>query len=93
MYDRDFNGFADGIITLLYKKGDRNNIKNYRPITLLNNDYKILGKIITNRMKEVAGDAIQSLQAYGIPGRDIADLIMTVQGCVRALEEEGFFFN
>lgn len=31
-----------GVITLLYKKGDRNLLKNWRPITLLNVDYKIL---------------------------------------------------
>ena len=33
-----------GVIILLYKQGERNEIKKYRPITLLNNDYKIIAK-------------------------------------------------
>lgn len=30
----------DGVVTLIFKKGDPTEIKNYRPITLLNVDYK-----------------------------------------------------
>ncbi|KAK6186748.1 hypothetical protein SNE40_006025 [Patella caerulea] len=41
-----------GMITLIYKdKGDRRNLKNYRPITLLNTDYKILSKCLSIRLK------------------------------------------
>ena len=83
-------GFAQGIITLLYKNiGSREDIKNYRPISLLNTDYKILAKIIANRLKEVAGDVVTSLQAYGIPGRDISDAVLTIQAAVRGMGEEG----
>eukprot|EP00965_Chrysotila_dentata_P006225 202999-Pleurochrysis_carterae.AAC.3 len=39
-------GFADGIISILYKKAAREDIRNYRPITLLNTDYKITTRII-----------------------------------------------
>lgn len=84
-------GFSAGVITLIYKKGDKRDIKNYRPITLLNTDYKILAKIIANRMKEVAGDAVRSLQAYGIPSRDITDSIIMIQAAIRAMGKEGGF--
>jgi len=33
-----------GIISLLYKGGERENIKNWRPLTVLNCDYKLLPK-------------------------------------------------
>ena len=39
-------------ITLIPKNGqDLTNVKNYRPISLLNSDYKILSKILTSRLK------------------------------------------
>ena len=35
-----------GMITHLFKKGEREDIRNWRPITLLNVDYKIISKIL-----------------------------------------------
>ena len=34
------------ILTLLYKKGEREDISNWRPISLLNADYKIITKVL-----------------------------------------------
>ena len=31
-----------GVLSLLYKKGDPENLENWRPISLLNTDYKII---------------------------------------------------
>ena len=39
-----------GLITLLFKRGDRLEMKNWRPITLLCVDYKIASKAIANRL-------------------------------------------
>ena len=43
-----------GIITLLPKNNKpKDNIKNWRPITLLNVEYKLLADVLANRMKKV----------------------------------------
>ena len=43
-----------GLLTLIPKKGkDSRYIKNLRPLTLLNNDYKILAKVFATRLKKV----------------------------------------
>ena len=45
--------FKLGIITLIFKnKGSPDEIKNWRPISLLNLDYKILTKTFTLRLKQ-----------------------------------------
>ena len=44
-----YDGFSDGYVATLYKKGDRTDPHNDRPITLLNGDYKILTRILVKR--------------------------------------------
>ena len=83
------DAFSQGIITLIYKnKRGKEQIQNYRPISLLNVDYKILSKILANRIKEVVGSIINHSQAYSIPGRDLADTIGTVRDLVSVMNSQ-----
>ena len=51
------------VITLIEKKGkDRCFIENWRPISLLNVDAKIMSKVIAARIKEVLANVIHSNQ-------------------------------
>lgn len=45
--------FVDGILVLVKKKGDDQSAHSYRPISLLNSDYKILSRILKQRMENV----------------------------------------
>lgn len=62
-----------GVISLLFKKGRRTQLKNWRPITLLTTDYKILSKALANRLHEVLPLIIHSDQTASIRGRTISD--------------------
>ena len=59
------------ILTLLYKKGDRRQLQNWRPISLLCCDYKIITKLLANRLKLVLSTLLSPRQAAGVPGRQI----------------------
>ena len=64
----------EGDIILIYKKKDPKDIRNYRPITLLNTDYKILTKILAAKLKRVCEASISHPQKGFVPGRQITDL-------------------
>ncbi|KAJ7601953.1 Endonuclease/exonuclease/phosphatase, partial [Mycena polygramma] len=42
--------FTEGWMAPFYKKNDRNDISNYRPITLLNTDYKLFTKVLAIKL-------------------------------------------
>ncbi|KAL6483834.1 hypothetical protein MHYP_G00087060 [Metynnis hypsauchen] len=55
------------VLTLLPKKGDLHELKNWRPVSLLCCDYKLLSKVLAVRLKEVVGQIIHPDQTYCIP--------------------------
>jgi len=71
--------FSEGWICPLYKKKDRRDIANYRPITLLNSDYKLFTRILTLRLAHSAPSIIHENQAGFIPGRLITNQIRLTQ--------------
>ena len=66
-----------GVISLL-PKGDKNPfyLKNWRPLTLLNLDYKILAKMMAARMKQVLPDIIGTQQTGFMENRQISENIV-----------------
>ena len=68
-----------GILTLLYKKGDKTALSNWRPISLLNTDYKILAHVLANRLKKVINNLISTDQSGCLKGRHIGFNIRLIQ--------------
>jgi hypothetical protein len=56
-------------IKLIPKKGDLTQIKNWRPISLLSNFYKIISRAINARLKVVAPRILSRAQKGFVPGR------------------------
>ena len=70
------------MITLLYKKGDQLDTKNWHPISLLCTDYKILAKVLTNRLVAVISSVVGPEQVCGVPSRLSSENIRLIKDAV-----------
>ena len=77
-----------GIIILLYKKGDRLQTKNWRPISLLNVDYKIATRAVAGRLLAVIGSVVSPDQTCGVPGRTISENLGLLRDIIEYAEME-----
>ena len=76
-----------GTITLIHKGKnlDRNDLSNYRPITLTNTDYKIITKAMAYRLQNVTQEVVDEDQVGFIRGRNIATHIRMIDDIVNKL--------
>jgi len=54
----------------------------YRPITLLNADYKLLTRIIAHRLQQWLTKALHPSQYCGMRGRTMLDALTTVRDAI-----------
>jgi hypothetical protein len=84
---------TEGTIALIYKnKGDPRDMRNYRPITLFQVDYKIYAKILVARLKKKITNIISPAQLGFVPGRVLTEathLLKLIQAYLDENEEEG----
>lgn len=79
-----------GLITLIPKKGiDRHQLTNWRPITLLNSDFKILSKALAARIQSCITEVVGSDQTGFIRGRNITSNLHTIQRIVNHADDMG----
>ncbi|KAL3688942.1 hypothetical protein R1sor_015251 [Riccia sorocarpa] len=69
------------VIKLIPKEGDRQKIKNWRPLTMLNAGYKMISKILANRMMMVMDAVVEPQQKGFIRGRKIIDNALNLLIC------------
>ena len=76
-----------GVLTLLHKGGEREDIKNWKPLTLLNCDYKIISKLLAERLKNVLTKLIHPDQKGFVKGRNISEChVMCVNTVIKPRE-------
>ena len=80
---------TEGVITML-KKGGRHvwkGLDDYRPITLLNTELKILARFLVNRLQTVISDLIGPEQTYALKGRSIKDNLYLICEVLEGIED------
>ena len=70
------------ILALLIKKGDYLNLHNYRPISLLNVDLKILSYVLTQRLKNLLPKIINDDQTGYVKNRFIGFNLRQIQDII-----------
>ncbi|TFY78439.1 hypothetical protein EWM64_g5573 [Hericium alpestre] len=83
---------SHGWMCPIYKKNDKTEIANYRPITLLNTDYKLFTKVLASQLATAVPQMIHTDQAGFIPGRSIFDQTRLAKAMIsyaEAMDENG----
>ena len=71
-----------GIISLAFKRSDRLDARNWRPITLLNVDYKLASRVLAGSLLRVIHVVVNKDQTCGVPGRFIGENVALLRDVV-----------
>jgi hypothetical protein len=74
------------MITLILKENEAKTLDRYRPIALCNVIYKIISKVIENRLKPLLPSLMLQEQASFVEGRQIMDNIIQAHDIIHTLK-------
>jgi len=76
------DGQKKGLMLCVPKRSDPRGLQDYRTLTLLNADYKLLTRLIANRMQPWLTTALYQNQYCGTRGRTMLDAVATVRDAI-----------
>lgn len=76
-------------ISLIPKKSDAMEVNDFHPISLIGGVYKIISKILANRLKEAVGDVISESQNTFVKNRQILDIVLIANECLDSKLKSG----
>jgi hypothetical protein len=94
MFDSSYKGELNlsrliyGMISLIPKLKEANNIKQFRPICFLGVDYKWITKVLTKRLASVADSVVNMTQTTFIPRRNILEGVVILHETMRELSRK-----
>ena len=77
----------EALIALIFKKGDRLDLENWRPISLLNDDCKLCARVLAGSLLKVIATVVVPDQSCGAPGRYIGENIAFLRDVVELANE------
>lgn len=85
------DSFYHSVISLIFKKGDQSDLDNWRQISLLNTDYKILAKVLVSRITEAMHKIIETEQTCAIKGRYMWDNLCAMRDVILTRKDGEFY--
>uniref|UniRef100_A0A2N9II99 Uncharacterized protein n=1 Tax=Fagus sylvatica TaxID=28930 RepID=A0A2N9II99_FAGSY len=76
-------------VSLIPKKTDALEVKDFRPISLVGSTYKILAKLLANQLKVVFPKIISASQNAFVQGRQILDSVLIASECLDSRLKSG----
>ena len=80
--------FLEGLITILPKNEEKDNLKNYRPISLLNLDLKIFTKLFARRLYEISSTFLSPEQLANPPGKGDYNSLLIKDAIILAEDQD-----
>ena len=71
-----------GLLSLIFKKGEKRDLKNWRRISLLCVDYKIGTRALAARLQKVLSSVLHEDQTCGVPGRSIVSNLYLIRDLI-----------
>ena len=77
----------EALIALIFKKGDRLDHNNWRPISLPNDDFKLCARVLDGLPLKVIATVLAPDQTCGVPGRYIGENVAFLRDVVELANE------
>lgn len=84
-FSRVPTGMLEAFITLIPKKDCPEDASDFRPITLLNVAFKVVSKVLVNRLRPIMNKLIGPFQNSFLPGRSTLDNVILAQEIMHSM--------